>query len=154
MRKLILSIVALLAVSFVYSQTVDDYVELVRTQLKADKKVVVTEILQLKEGESDMFWPLYDEYNNAMYIIQTKRVKLIKDFANNYENMSAEKADELVLKMFSIKQELIKLDKKYYPKFKKVISVAKAATYFQLENKIETLINANLALEIPMLESK
>jgi len=154
MRKLILSIVAVLAFSFVYSQTVDDYVELVRTQLKTDKKVVVTEILQLKEGESDLFWPLYDEYNNAMYIIQTKRVKLIKDFAKNYDTMTAEKADELVLKMFSIKQELIKLDKKYYPKFKKVIPVTKAASYFQLENKIETLINANLALEIPMLESK
>jgi hypothetical protein len=89
-----------------------------------------------------------------MYAIQTKRVNLIKDFAANYDSMTPEKADELVLKMFSIKKELLTLDKKYYPKFKKVIPVTKAATYFQLENKIETLVNAKLAVDIPLLQGK
>jgi len=154
MKKLILSFIAVLALNFVYAQTVDDYVELVRTQLKADKKVVVAEVLQFKPGEGDLFWPLYDEYNQAMYAIQTKRVNLIKDFAANYDSMTPEKADELVLKMFSIKKELLTLDKKYYPKFKKVIPVTKAATYFQLENKIETLVNAKLAVEIPLIQGK
>jgi hypothetical protein len=154
MKKLVLSLIAVFAVSFIYAQTVDDYVELVRTQLKADKKVVVAEVLQLQPGEGDLFWPLYDEYNSSMYTIQTKRVKLIKDFAESYENMTAEKADELVLKMFSVKQELLTLDKKYYSKFKKVLPVTKVATYFQLENKIETLVNAKLAVEIPLLQGK
>lgn len=154
MKKLFLSFIAVLALNFVYAQTIDDYVELVRTQLKADKKVVVAEVLQLQPGESDLFWPLYDEYNSAMYAIQTDRVKLIKDFAANYENMTAEKADELVLQMFAMKQELLTLDKKYYPKFKKVLPVTKAATYFQLENKIETLVNAELALKIPLIQDK
>jgi hypothetical protein len=154
MKKIILSFFAVIALSFVYAQTNDDYVELVRTQLKADKKVVVAEVLQLKQGEGDLFWPLYDQYNQAMYTIQTKRIKLIKDFAANYSTMTPEKADELVLKMFSIKQELLTLDKKYYPKFKKVIAPTKAATYFQLENKIETLVNAKLAIEIPLLQGK
>jgi hypothetical protein len=154
MKKLILSLIAICALNFIYAQTVDDYVELVRTQLKADKKVVVAEVLQLQAGEGDLFWPLYDEYNSAMYKIQTKRVQLIKDFAANYETMTPEKADELILKAFSIKQELLALDKKYYPKFKKVIPVTKAATYFQLENKIETLVNAELAVQIPLLQGK
>jgi hypothetical protein len=154
MKKLVLSVIAIFAVSFIYAQTVDDYVELVRTQLKADKKVVVAEVLQLTSAEGDVFWPLYDEYNSAMYAIQTKRVKLIKDFAASYETMTPEKADELILKALSIKQELLKLDTKYYSKFKKVIPVTKAATYFQLENKIETLVNAELALQIPLLQGK
>jgi hypothetical protein len=154
MKKLILSFIAVLALNFLYAQTVDDYIELVRTQLRADKKVVVAEVLQFQPGEGDLFWPLYDEYNQAMYAIQTKRVNLIKDFAANYDSMTPEKADELVLKMFSIKKELLTLDKKYYPKFKKVIPVTKAATYFQLENKIETLVNAKLAVDIPLLQGK
>ncbi len=48
MKKLTLTLIAMLSLSFIYAQTVDDYVELVRTQLKADKKVVVTEVLQLQ----------------------------------------------------------------------------------------------------------
>jgi hypothetical protein len=154
MKKLILVLISVFALNFMYAQTADDYIELVRTQLKADKKVVVMEALQLKAGEGDLFWPVYDTYNSAMYAVQTKRVKLIKDFAANYENMTPEKADELVLKMFAIKQELLSLDKKYYPKFKKVLPVTKVATYYQLENKIETLVNAQLSIEIPLLESE
>jgi hypothetical protein len=154
MKKLTLTLIAMLAMSFIYAQTVDDYVELVRTQLKADKKVVVAEVLQLQPGEGDLFWPLYDEYNSAMYKIQTERVKLIKDFAANYTTMTPVKADELMLKAFEIKKDLLGLDKKYYARFKKVIPVTKAATYFQLENKIETLVNAKLAVEIPLMQGK
>lgn len=154
MKKLILVLISVFALNYIYAQTADDYIELVRTQLKADKKVVVAEVMEFQQGEGDLFWPLYDEYNSAMYAIQTERVKLIKDFAANYEKMTAEKADELILKAFEIKKDLLSLDKKYYAKFKKVIPATKAATYFQLENKIETLVNAQLAVEIPLLQGK
>ncbi len=152
MRKVIFSVLALVAFSFVNAQTTSDYIELVRTQLKAEKKVVVMEVLQLSDAEATVFWPMYDEYNGKMYTIQTKRVQLIKDFAASYENMTDEVADDLVKRMFSIKGELLKLDQTYYKKFKKVLPVTKVATYFQLENKIETLVNAELAVEIPLLE--
>lgn len=152
MRKFILVVFALAAVSFVSAQSTSDYIELVRTQLKAEKKVVVMEVLQLSDAEATVFWPLYDDYNGEMYKIQSKRVQLIKDFAANYENMTAEVADDLVKRMFTIKGELLKLDQAYYKKFKKVLPVTKVATYFQLENKIETLVNAELAVEIPLLE--
>jgi len=152
MKKAMLLLAGLLAGCYLSAQTVDDYIELVRGQLKADKKTVVAEALQLTPAESTVFWPIYNQYNNEMYVIQDKRVALIKDFAANFNTMTPEKADELVLKMFTIKGELLKLDKSYYPKFKKVLPTVKVARYFQLENKIETLVNAKLALEIPLLE--
>ncbi|MBE0636922.1 MAG: hypothetical protein IH598_00205 [Bacteroidales bacterium] len=152
MKKFILGFFALVAFSFVNAQTTSDYVELVRTQLKAEKKVVVMEVLQLSDAEATVFWPLYDEYNGKMYTVQTKRVQLIKDFAKNYENMTPEVADDLVKRMFAIKGELLKLDQTYYKKFKKVLPLTKVASYFQLENKIETLVNAELAVEIPLLQ--
>ena len=48
---------------------------------------------------------------------------------------------------------LLALKKGYYKKFKKILPAGKAVRFFQAENKIETLINAELALEIPMIES-
>jgi hypothetical protein len=47
---------------------------------------------------------------------------------------------------------LLKLKKSFYGKFKKVISTAKAAKFMQIDNKIETLIDAELALDIPVVE--
>jgi hypothetical protein len=152
MKKTFLFMIAFFASAYLSAQTAGDYIELVRSQLKADKKTVVAEAMQLTPDESTVFWPLYNEYNDKMYAIQDKRVALIKDFATHFDNMTPEKADELARQMFSIKGELLKLDRMYYSKFKKILPVVKVARYFQLENKIETLVNAKLALEIPLLE--
>jgi len=54
----------------------------------------------------------------------------------------------------SYSQEVLKLKKTYYTKFKKILTAGKAARFFQAENKIETLINAELAFDIPLIETK
>ena len=50
-------------------------------------------------------------------------------------------------------QEVLKLEKQYYKKFKKILPAGKAARFFQAENKIETMIDAQLALDIPLIET-
>ena len=97
---------------------------------------------------------LYNEYNLEANKIHNRRIAIIKDFANNYESLSDEKADELWTGVITYQQQLLKLKKSYYKKFKKVISPGQAARYFQIENKIEALINANLAAEIPLIDVK
>ncbi|MFT6797434.1 MAG: hypothetical protein ACJART_002585, partial [Maribacter sp.] len=61
---------------------------------------------------------------------------------------------ELWVKYMGYQTELLKLKKGYYKKFKNILPAGKAVRFFQAENKIETLINAELALEIPMIETK
>jgi len=136
------------------AQSGNDYLELTREVLKAEKKAAVTEALLLSEAESQPFWNLYNEYQTALYVVQNKRIAIIKDFSANFESLSGEKADELWVGTMKYKSELLKLKKRYYKKFKKVISPGKAARFMQLENKIETLIDAQLALDIPLIETK
>jgi len=135
-----------------FTQTLDDYIEIARDVLNTEKKAAVAEAMQLSEAESAPFWDLYNEYSMEANRVQNQRIALIKDFANNFENMSDEKADELWQGALSYQQQLLKLKKSYYKKFKKIITPGKAAKYFQIENKIEALINAELALEIPVIE--
>jgi len=107
----------------------------------------------LTDSESGPFWEMYNEYNAELHKVHTKRVNIIKDFAANYESMSDAKADELWTNSMAYQTELLKLNKAYYKKFKKIVTAGKAALYFQLENKIASLINAELALEIPLVET-
>jgi hypothetical protein len=137
-----------------YAQTIDDYIEIARDVLNTEKKAAVAEAMQLSEAESALFWELYNEYNLEANKVHNQRIALIKDFANNYEDLSDEKADELWNGVISYQQQLLKLKKSYYKKFKKIISPGKAARYFQIENKIEALINASLASEIPLIDTK
>jgi hypothetical protein len=142
-----------LIISPVFAQTIDDYLEVARDVLNSEKKAVVAEAMTLSDSESGPFWEMYNEYNAELYKVHTKRVNIIKDFAANYESMSDAKADELWTNSMAYQAELLKLNKAYYKKFKKIVPAGKAALYFQLENKIASLINAELALEIPLVET-
>ena len=153
MKKSIIALVLLFAGIQVMAQTSDDYVEIMRSVLKTEKKAAIAEVMNLSEQEGEVFWPLYNEYNEKMYSIQTKRVKIIKDYAANYGNMTDEKADELWTAAIKFKQESLNLSKQYYKKFKKILPAAKAARYFQAENKIAALVDYELAAEIPMIEA-
>lgn len=154
MKKLVLGTVLMFVASMAMTQTADDYIEILRTVLKTEKKAAIAEVMTLSEAESEVFWPLYNEFNEKMYTVQSKRVKIIKDFAANYENMTDLKADELMNSYLGYKQEANKLTKSYYKKFKKIIPAGKAAKYFQAENKIATLVDFELAAEIPFIETK
>jgi hypothetical protein len=154
MKKILFVVAAIVLSLGINAQTVNDYLELTREVLKAEKKAVVTEAMQLTEAESQPFWNLYNEYQGALYLVQNKRIAIIKDYATNYASLSDEKADELWIGSMKYRQELMKLKKSYYAKFKKVLSPGKAVRFMQLENKIETLIDAQLALEIPLAETK
>jgi hypothetical protein len=143
----------LLTINPIFGQTIDDYLEVAREVLKTEKKAIVAEAMLLSGTESVPFWEMYNEYNAELYKVHTKRVNIIKEFAVNYESMTDAKADELWNNTMAYQSELLKLNKTYYKKFKKILPAGKAALYFQVENKIAALINAQLATEIPLVET-
>jgi len=154
MKKLILGTIMMLFASVAISQTTDDYIEILRGVLKTEKKAAIAEVMNLTQQEGEVFWPLYNEFDAKEYVIQTKRVKIIKDFAENYETLTDEKADELMTSYLKYKQELLNLSKTYYKKFKKILPAGKAARFLQAENKIAVLVDFHLSAEIPFVETK
>jgi hypothetical protein len=154
MKNLLSFLNILLLSTAIYAQSENDYLELARDVLKTEKKAAIAEIMQLTEAESGPFWELYNEYHGKLYLIANKRIAIIKDFAENFETLTDEKADELWLGSMEYAQEVLKLKKQYYKKFKTLLPARKAARFFQAENKIETMIDAQLALEIPLVETK
>jgi len=137
-----------------FGQNDNDFLELVRDVIKSEKKVDVANAMDLTVAESKPFWSLYNEYQGKLYEVQNKRIAIIRDLTENLENMSDEKADMLWLNYMKYQKEITKLKDIYYKKFKKTLPAGKAARFFQIENKIETLVNAQLAMEIPILQTK
>jgi len=151
MRKLLIVLAGLLFGTTLFSQTLDDYMEVQRAALKTEKKAVVADAMQLSENESPAFWNLYNEYNDKMYSVNTKLYHLIKEFAENYDTMTDEKALQITSEAFKYDQELLNLKKQYFKKFQKVLSGKQVLRYFQVENKIKAIIDAQIASEIPLL---
>jgi len=153
MKKLLSILSVVLISTAIYAQTENDYLELARDVLKTEKKAAIAEVMQLTDTESTPFWKLYNEYQGKLYLVANKQIALIKDFSENYETLTDEKADILWVNSMAHSQEVLKLEKQYYKKFKKILPAGKAARFFQAENKIETMIDAQLALEIPLIET-
>ena len=152
MRKLVLSLAFMIFAGVAMSQTSHDYVEVERAALKTEKKAIVAEAMQLTDEESKVFWPLYNEYNEKKYVINTKVYNLILKFANDYETLSDEAAIELWKENMKVKNEKARLESTYFKKFQKILSGKKVLRYFQTESKLAAIVNYQLASEIPLAE--
>jgi len=152
MKKNLIGIALILFGTAMFAQNDRDYLEVTREVLKTEKKASIAEAMDLTETESPAFWSLYNEYNEKMYVINTKLFDVIKDYSDNYETMTDEKATDLWSNAMNIEMELLKLEKTYYKKFLKILPGTKAVRYLQAENKIKNLVDAQLSLQIPLFE--
>lgn len=151
MLKKMLLIGCLLAIALpAFAQT--DVVELLRSDLRTDKVAILTKALAMDEATSATFWPIYREYEAELSTIGDARIANIKDYAANYESMTDEKTKELVKTSFSLHEQRTKLVKKYYGKFEKATSVRLAARWAQTEMALNSIIDAQIAAELPLIK--
>ena len=130
----------------------DDYIELLRKDVTAEKTAVITEIMAFTDAESAIFWPLYREYDFERSKIDDQRLALIKDYADHFENVPDEKADEITKRSFKYRQQLVKLEQKYYKKMAKALSPKTAARFFQLDTQLNALITLQFTSNLPLIE--
>ena len=136
-----------------YAQQANDYMEVTRAALKTEKKAMIAEVMSLTQEESEPFWALYNEFQGKLYTANTKYFNIINEFAENFENMSSEKANDLMKRKFSYDTEILKLKKTYFKKFQGILSPQKTLMYVQAENKIDILINFEMSSSIPILDA-
>jgi hypothetical protein len=138
------------------AQTVDQWsaVQQLQADIKADRQAVVTLNLPLTEAEAKAFWPIYREYRTEMERLSDRTVKLIAAYAANFTLMNDERATAFFNEWLAIERERSGIRDKYVPRFRGVLPGQKAARYFQIENKLDAIINLQLASEIPLVPAK
>jgi hypothetical protein len=132
--------------------SLDRYIELLRADARASKVGILTEALDLTQGQADLFWPIQREYENELSALGDRRLALINEFASVYGTMTDEQAATLSATWFKLHDDRVKLRKKYYKKMGKALGSLIAARFIQIENAIGLLIDVNMASEIPLLE--
>ena len=152
MKKLLLSAIFLLSTFALNAQTTNDMIELLKSDVKTNRKAIITESMAFTEAESKAFWPIYTEFEIELEKLATKRIQNIRDYAANYESMTNEKADQLMKTAFDFKSSRVKLNQSYYKKFAKALNPITAAKYMQIEDQIQVLIDISIASELPLVK--
>ena len=129
----------------------DSYIESLRADFRADKVNLITQAMQFNDKDSATFWPIYRKYEAELTKLNDGRVKLIKSYAEKYETLTDAEAKSMAEKSFALESSRTELKKKYFKEFTKVLPALTVAKFFQLEHRLDLLVNLELASELPLL---
>lgn len=130
-----------------------DNMQILIAKVKADKKLLVASNMQLTDKEAKAFWPVYERYQNELFLLRARSLNMIGNYANNYETMTNATAKKLLDEFMAIENVRIKLASTYLPQFRKVLPDKKVARYYQIENKINAALYYELAAQIPLVKA-
>jgi hypothetical protein len=156
MKRITTALVFLAAVvlagyaSETFAQQERDEIELMLAQIRTNRQAIVTENLALTAAESEVFWPLYRQFQNDRALMVDRTMKMLTEFRDNFDVLSEEQAKALVDEYFKLQKEELRLNEKYLREFRKILSQKKTLRYFQIENKLDAIIDYDLSQVIPL----
>ncbi len=130
-----------------------DDMQIVLQKIRADKKLLVAENMQLTEAEAKAFWPVYEQYQNELFLLRVRTAKLVKDYSDAYDQMTNETAKKLLDEFMALDKLGQQLRQAYLPKFRKALPEVKVVRYYQIENKIQAALVYELAANIPLAKT-
>lgn len=151
-RRLLATIAALLLSSVVHAQQERDVIELIKSQMATQRQALVAENLNLTAAQSDVFWPLYREFQAKRAPLVDRRIELLREFRDNFDGLTDEQAGGLIDGWVSLEEDIVKLRKQYVKKFRKILPDKTTLRYFQVENKLDTIIDYDLSQVTPLAE--
>jgi len=131
---------------------VSEQIESMRAATEMERKILIMKEMNMTETEAERFWPLYEEYRGKMKQVGDIRVRIITDYAASYSTMTNELAEELLDDYVDYMDEKQSLTKKYIKKFRAILPDIKVTRYFQLEHKLDAVVDYQLAGRIPLVE--
>jgi len=120
---------------------------------RAQRKATVGANMNLTTDEAAKFWPVYDAYEAKMDRIEDRHVRELKDFAAKYDSLTEADAAKKLDEVMAIQQARLDVQKDFIPKFRDAIPQVKVTRFFQIDNKIQALIQCDLAQLVPLAHS-
>jgi len=112
----------------------DQDLDLLRKDIRSQKKQLVAANLKLTDAEATKFWPVYDRYTTDLIKINDKKFALIQDYADHWGTMSDEQASRFLRDWLDVDIAVTQLRQRYVPEVTQVLNGRKTATFFQLDN--------------------
>ena len=130
----------------------DKDVALLRQNLQAESKKLITKNMQLTDAEAAAFWPLYEQYTAEVRKVNDTRFGLVKQYAQVYKTMTADEGDQMTRLLAEADEEIIHLRLQYLPRFEQVLPGTKAALFMQLDRRLDNLFNVQIASQLPAIK--
>ena len=129
----------------------DQWIKMLKQDLKAQKKDIVTEEMKtFTPEEAKRFWPIYDAYNTELEKFVDARLAVIKAYIDDYDTLTDAQATELLNRRFNIQKQRNALDDKYRKQFETALSPKRLVRFYQIEHKLQLLIELQATSSLPL----
>jgi len=132
-------------------QNLDQLIELMRKDVRAEKADIVAKTMELDAEEAALFWPVYKQYEAELKVLGDERLAIITDYADNVDTLTDEKAKDLITRAIAVEGKEHSLKTRYLDQFLAVLPAKVVARFFQVEARINNLIDLELSSQIPLV---
>jgi hypothetical protein len=133
-------------------KNMDAYIGLMRKNVQQEKAEIMGAVMVLSAQDAAKFWPIYSDYDAELTKLNDQRVENIKEYARTYQQMTDEKADELMQKALAYQKQRAELMAKTYERIKQAVGAMTAARFAQVEHQLLLLIDLQIASSLPVVE--
>ena len=132
-------------------KNIQAYIELMRTNVRDQKAEIMGSVMALNAADSAKFWPIYSEYDTDLSKVNDLRIANIKEYAQNYSQMTDAKADELFQNAVNYRKQRTELLAKYYGRVKEALGAVTAARFVQIEDQLLMIIDLQISSSLPIV---
>ena len=132
----------------------DEDIALLRQDLRARKMQVIGQNMSLSDEEGQKFWPIYNHYVKDLQAVNDQKYALLKQYAEMWATMSDQDAMIYVRSWLETDGQAQALRLKYVPVVSQVLPGKKAATFFQLDRRLNMIVDLQLFSQIPLAHVK
>ena len=131
--------------------SIDSAIEVARAQMQADKATILTATMNFSDKDGAAFWPIYRQYEHERSVLDDGRVAVIKEYTQKYPTLTDAEAKAMAEQMLECDYRLAALKKKYYKKFNKVLPALTVAKFFQLDRRVDLMMDMQVESSLPPL---
>jgi hypothetical protein len=128
------------------------YAELLRSDVRAEKVAILTEVMQFTEAEDKVFWPIHREYEAEMAGLGDERVALIAEYARSYSTMTDAVAQALATRALDLEAKRHAVKAKYYERFAKALTPRTSLRFLQVEHQLQLIIDLQISAALPIVK--
>ncbi len=135
-----------------FQPVTDEDIQMMRKDIRSQRKQIIAANMKLTDAEAEKFWPVYEQYVSDLVNINGKKYALIKQYVETRGVLTDAEAESAVSEWVGVDQSVAELRRKYIPNFRKVLTPKNTALFYQLDRRVQLMIDLQLAASLPMVE--
>ncbi len=154
MKKILLGLIISFTTLSSFAQVDELDSKWLRYMVESERRTVFMSAMDLEASADSVFWVLFNEYEADLDKLRAEYVQDLGIYAEKYNTMTAEDADELMTRHYAREVSHTKTQRAYYKKMKKQINALTAARFVQVDNAVSMIMRLSIMDEFPFIGDK